>query len=93
MIGRNILSLIACAASLLVLNADAAEPSSAVKPARIFPDAPPPPIMSETLLCCTATGRWVRINPEPGDAQSMDEGVSCHAKTPSGEMESGKACF
>lgn len=93
MTGRKNLGLIACAASLLVFNAYAAEPSGAAKPARIFPDAPPPPTVSETLFCCTPTGRLVLVKPEPGDARSVADGESCHAKTPGGVMESGKACF
>jgi hypothetical protein len=92
-IDRKILSLIAGAASLLMLNAYAVDPSSDSKPARIFPDAPPPPTVSEPLFCCTATGRLVLINPEPGDARSVADGESCHAMTPGGVMESGKACF
>ena len=81
------------AASLIVFNTQAADQSS---PIPLFPDAPPPPPIADTLprYCCTSAGRLGPIaNLDPCTGKPVQEGESCEAIALNGYVEAGKACY
>ncbi len=81
------MKIVACLlAGLFSLGAYAAEPVA--KPARLFPDAPPPPVaLGAPDFCCTSAGRLALVNPG-ADGVKLAEGEACVVNS-----VSGKACF
>ena len=67
----------------------AATPS---KPAPLFPDAPPPPLIAPAPVaaCCNDTGRYSWTN--PSQDKPPIEGAACEAKTADG-LKPGNVCY
>ena len=62
------------------------------KPAPLFPDAPPPPLIAPASVaaCCTDRGRFSWSSP-PNDLPPI-EGAACEAKTADG-LKPGNICY
>jgi hypothetical protein len=88
--GRNRIAVIT-AAGMWCLTAAAGEPAAPV--VKLFPDAPPPPVvLGLPDFCCTSAGRFAFVNPD-ADGNKRQEGEACVAQSDAKETVAGKACF
>ena len=84
----------------MALTATPVYAATADKAPRLFPDAPPPPLIAESQLpsCCTTVGRLALTQPDLSGANSIPEGAitegaACEAKSSDGTAQAGKICY
>ena len=70
------------------------------KAPRLFPDAPPPPLIAASSLpsCCTTVGRLALTQSDLSGANSIPEGAiiegaACEAKSSDSVVQAGKICY
>jgi hypothetical protein len=87
MLRRHALILVGGMASV------AAHATPATPALKLFPDAPPPPVvLGLPDFCCTATGRLAFVNPA-ADGVTRLEGQACVVQADNQPTLPGKACF
>ena len=83
-----------------VLTATPVFAAAADKAPRLFPDAPPPPLIAASSLpsCCTTVGRLALTQPNLSGVNStpdrpITEGAACEAKSSDGAVQAGQICY